>query len=49
MCYPSTTINVHDNKDGVCEIHPRVLLADLNGWKGSYEDEQEGSNCDKIE
>ena len=46
---PGTTINVHDNKDVECEIHLRVLLADLNGWKGSYEDEQEESNCNKIE
>jgi len=30
--------NVHDNKDVVHEIHLRVLLADLNGWKGSYEE-----------
>jgi hypothetical protein len=41
--------NVYDNKGVVNEIHFRVLLADLNGWKGSYEDESEESNCDKIE
>jgi len=49
MCYPSTTIHVHDNKDVECEIHLRVLLAALNGGKGSGEDEQEESNCDNIE
>jgi len=30
--------NVHDNKDVVNAIHLLVLLADLNGWKGSYEE-----------
>jgi len=40
--------NVHDNKDGVNEIHLRVLLTDPNGWKGSYENEQEETDCIKL-